>query len=130
MQPLDEYICGCDHRSCANALITRRLTARIASHRLVGGTYSSEWGFSKLLHWLRHNPEKRERFASAFEHCDMVAAVLSESKPSQGAALDLRHGPTMDVNDSLGACRLKTFWSQGPAAERRSHEIARSLCDQ
>src|SRR6202035_5622220 len=32
--------------------------------------------FSKLLHWLRHNPEKRQRFASAFEHCDMIAAVL------------------------------------------------------
>jgi L-ribulokinase len=38
--------------------------------------YSSEWGFSKLLHWLRHNPEKRSRFASAFEHCDYIAAVL------------------------------------------------------
>ncbi|MES1257393.1 MAG: ribulokinase, partial [Acidobacteriota bacterium] len=41
-----------------------------------GGVYSSEWGFSKLLHWLRHNPDKRDRFVSAFEHCDMVAAVL------------------------------------------------------
>ena len=30
----------------------------------------SEWGFSKLLHWLRHNPGKRDRFASAFEHCE------------------------------------------------------------
>jgi L-ribulokinase len=39
--------------------------------------YSSEWGFSKLLHWLRHNPEKRGQFVSAFEHCDMVAATLS-----------------------------------------------------
>src|SRR6202008_562474 len=41
-----------------------------------GGTYSSEWGFAKLLHWLRHNPEKSARFATALEHCDMVAAVL------------------------------------------------------
>jgi L-ribulokinase len=38
--------------------------------------YSSEWGFSKLLHWLRHNPEKRGKLVSAFEHCDMVAATL------------------------------------------------------
>ena len=41
-----------------------------------GGVYSHEWGFAKLLHWLRHNPEKRGQLASAFEHCDMVAATL------------------------------------------------------
>lgn len=41
-----------------------------------GGVYSSEWGFSKLLHWMKHNPDKRERLATALEHCDMVAAVL------------------------------------------------------
>ena len=29
-----------------------------------------------MLHWLRHNPEKRAKFVSAFEHCDMVAATL------------------------------------------------------
>jgi L-ribulokinase len=29
-----------------------------------------------LLHWLRHNPSQRSEFASAFEHCDMVAATL------------------------------------------------------
>jgi L-ribulokinase len=29
-----------------------------------------------LLHWLRHNPEKREQLATALEHCDMVAATL------------------------------------------------------
>jgi L-ribulokinase len=39
-----------------------------------------EWGFTKLLHWLRHNPEKRDRFVTALEHCDMVAATLSGIK--------------------------------------------------
>ena len=49
---------------------------RSGSDRWCGGTYSSEWGFSKLLHWLRNNPAKRDRMATALEHCDMVAAVL------------------------------------------------------
>jgi L-ribulokinase len=78
LQPLDEYYLWCDHRSKAEAA---EITA--AAHRegleaiqWCGGVYSSEWGFSKLLHWLRHNPGKRGEFASAFEHCDMVAATL------------------------------------------------------
>src|SRR5260370_22513081 len=41
-----------------------------------GGVYSHEWGFAKLLYWIRNNPEKRSRFATALEHCDMVAATL------------------------------------------------------
>ena len=42
-----------------------------------GGVYSHEWGFAKLLHWLRHNPEQaRDVFVTALEHCDMVAATL------------------------------------------------------
>ncbi len=28
------------------------------------------------MHWLRHNPEKRDRMVTALEHCDMVAATL------------------------------------------------------
>lgn len=78
LEPLDEYYLWCDHRAWREAaLITQ--TARRANLDVIhwcGGIYSSEWGFSKLLHWLRHNPEKRERFVTAFEHCDMVAAVL------------------------------------------------------
>jgi L-ribulokinase len=78
LRPLDEYYLWCDHRSWREAaLITE--TARREKLQAIdwcGGTYSSEWGFSKLLHWLRHNPGKRDRFATAFEHCDMVAAVL------------------------------------------------------
>jgi L-ribulokinase len=78
LEPLDDYYLWCDHRAKGEAA---EITA--AAHRegleaiqWCGGIYSSEWGFSKLLHWLRHNPEKRSRFVTAFEHCDMVAATL------------------------------------------------------
>ena len=78
LEPLDEYYLWCDHRAFAEA---EEITA--CAHKLgfegiewCGGVYSSEWGFSKLLHWLRHNPEKRSLFVTALEHCDMAAATL------------------------------------------------------
>jgi L-ribulokinase len=78
LEPLDDYYLWCDHRAHAEAeLITHR------AHELgfegiewCGGVYSHEWGFAKLLHWLRHNPDKRARLVTALEHCDMVAATL------------------------------------------------------
>ncbi len=78
LQPLDEYYLWCDHRSKVEAAeITEAAhRERLQAIQWCGGVYSSEWGFSKLLHWLRHNPEKRAQFISAFEHCDMVAATL------------------------------------------------------
>jgi len=78
MQPLGEYYLWCDHRAKGEAAEITEAARRqgLEAIRWCGGVYSSEWGFSKLLHWLRHNPEKRARFASAFEHCDMIAATL------------------------------------------------------
>jgi L-ribulokinase len=78
LEPLDEYYLWCDHRAKQEAA---EITAAAHQQKLqaiewCGGVYSSEWGFSKLLHWLRHNPEKHDQFESAFEHCDMVAATL------------------------------------------------------
>jgi L-ribulokinase len=78
LKPLDDYYLWCDHRAKDEAA---RITEVAHAHgleaiHLCGGVYSSEWGFAKLLHWLRHNPDKRARFASAFEHCDYVAAIL------------------------------------------------------
>jgi L-ribulokinase len=78
MQPLDDYYLWCDHRAKQEAAEITELAHRekLQAIEWCGGVYSSEWGFSKLLHWLRHNPGKRAQFASAFEHCDMVAATL------------------------------------------------------
>ena len=78
LEPLDDYYLWCDHRAHSEA---EEITAK--AHALgfegiewCGGVYSHEWGFAKLLHWLRHNPERRAKFATALEHCDMVAATL------------------------------------------------------
>ncbi|RRA48933.1 ribulokinase [Acidipila sp. EB88] len=79
MQPLGEYYLWCDHRAKSEA---QEITALAHAEGLeaiewCGGVYSHEWGFAKLLHWFRHNPEQRAAFATAFEHCDMVAATLA-----------------------------------------------------
>src|SRR6266568_4680393 len=78
LQPLDEYYLWCDHRAKGEAAEITEAAHRegLKAIQWCGGVYSSEWGFSKLLHWLRHNPTKRAEFVSAFEHCDMVAATL------------------------------------------------------
>ncbi len=79
MQPLGEYYLWCDHRAKLEA---QQITALAHAEKLeaidwCGGVYSHEWGFAKLLHWIRHNPEQRAELATAFEHCDMVAARLA-----------------------------------------------------
>ena len=78
LEPLDDYYLWCDHRAKAEAAEITEAAHRegLAAIQWCGGVYSSEWGFSKLLHWLRHNPNKRSQFVSAFEHCDMAAATL------------------------------------------------------
>ena len=78
LEPLDEYYLWCDHRAKAEAAEITEAAHRegLEAIEWCGGVYSSEWGFSKLLHWLRHNPGKRAQFVSAFEHCDMAAATL------------------------------------------------------
>jgi len=78
LEPLDDYYLWCDHRAWREAaLITRKAHEYgLQAIQWCGGVYSSEWGFAKLLHWLRHNSDKRQRLAGVLEHCDMVAAVL------------------------------------------------------
>ena len=78
MQPLDDYYLWCDHRGFREAALITETAHRLGLPNIdwCGGTYSSEWGFSKLLHWLRNNPDKREKMVAALEHCDMVAATL------------------------------------------------------
>jgi L-ribulokinase len=87
LAPIDDYYLWCDHRAKAEAAQITELARleKLPAIEWCGGVYSSEWGFAKLLHWLRHNPEKRSKFVSAFEHCDMVAATLCGVTDAQKA---------------------------------------------
>jgi L-ribulokinase len=112
MAPLDDYYLWCDHRSAAEAAHITETAQRTGLEAIewCGGTYSSEWGFSKLLHWLRHNAEKRDRFASAFEHCDMVAATLCGiTDPAKAARSVCAMGHKWMWNDSLGGLPPEEF---------------------
>jgi L-ribulokinase len=77
--PLDEYYLWCDHRAKREAAEITALAHKreLPAIEWCGGVYSAEWGWAKLLHWLRHNPDKRGKFITAFEHCDMAAATLA-----------------------------------------------------
>jgi L-ribulokinase len=79
LQPLDDYYLWCDHRAKDEAARITEVAHQegLPAIALSGGVYSSEWGFSKLLHWLRRHPRRREEIVAALEHCDLIAAVLS-----------------------------------------------------
>jgi L-ribulokinase len=79
LAPLDEYYLWCDHRAKGEAAEITVLAHRrkLPAIEWCGGVYSAEWGWAKLLHWLRSNPDKRGKFVTAFEHCDMAAATLA-----------------------------------------------------
>ncbi|MCW5720059.1 MAG: ribulokinase [Devosia sp.] len=78
LKPLADYYLWCDHRAHREAAEITVLgqAEGLEALRWCGGTYSHEWGYAKVLHFLRNNPSSRQRFATALEHCDMVAATL------------------------------------------------------
>ncbi len=78
LEPLSDYYLWCDHRAWREAEAITRAAHESGLEAIAwsGGAYSSEWGFAKLLHWLRHNPTRRDLMVTALEHCDMIAATL------------------------------------------------------
>jgi L-ribulokinase len=78
LRPLDDYALWCDHRASREAaeITSRAREWNLAALEGCGGSYSSEWGFAKVLYWLRTNPHKRGQFYTAMEHCDLMVATL------------------------------------------------------
>ena len=67
LRPLAVYYLWCDHRAHREA---EEITAigraeGLEALKWCGGTYSHEWGYAKVLHFLRHNPDLRDRFATS-----------------------------------------------------------------
>ena len=110
--PLDEYYLWCDHRAWreANEITAAAHRDRLPAIDWCGGTYSSEWGFSKLLHWLRNNPDQRAAMTTALEHCDMVAAELCGiTDPAQAPRSICASGHKWMWNESLGGFPPEKF---------------------
>jgi len=115
LDPLDDYYLWCDHRAKGEArdITTTARAAKLEALDWCGGVYSSEWGFAKLLHWLRNNPKKRTRMATALEHCDLIAAVLCGiADPAQAPRSICAMGHKWMWNEALGGLPGEGFLTQ------------------
>ncbi len=45
--------------------------------KYMGGVYSSEWLWSKILHTIRKNPKAANAAYTAVEHCDWITALMT-----------------------------------------------------
>ena len=68
-----------DHTSTAEAEAINRHAEKYPINYLqfVGGIYSSEWFWAKLLHILKEDAQIRDRIYSFVEHCDWIPFVLT-----------------------------------------------------
>jgi len=74
------FILWKDHTSVAEAEAinhTARSWGGVDFTQYVGGVYSSEWFWAKLLHVIRHNKTVRTHAYSWVEHCDWISACLT-----------------------------------------------------
>ncbi len=71
-----------DHTSVKEAaqINEHAKTFNINYLQFVGGIYSSEWFWAKLLHILRDDPDVRKACYSWVEHCDWIPFLLTGGK--------------------------------------------------
>lgn len=77
--PNGMFILWKDHTANAEAEEINNLAHRWDTDftKYVGGIYSSEWFWAKILHTLRADTSIREKAFSWVEHCDWISAVLT-----------------------------------------------------
>jgi L-ribulokinase len=112
LEPLGDYYLWCDHRAWREAaqITTAAHRTKLDAIHWSGGTYLAEFGFPKLLHWLRTNPESRSRFATAVEHCDLITATLCGiTEPRELPRSVCAMGHKWLWNESLGGLPSEEF---------------------
>lgn len=77
--PNGMFILWKDHTANAEAQEINQLAHRwdVDFTKYVGGIYSSEWYWAKILRTLRADESIREKAFSWVEHCDWISAVLT-----------------------------------------------------
>lgn len=101
-----------DHTAHAEAAEITALAAKQHPEYLAkcGGTYSSEWFFSKILHCLRTDPEVFEAAYSWLECCDYIPAVLTgTTKPDVVKRSRCAAGHKAMFNNQWGGLPAKDF---------------------
>jgi L-ribulokinase len=88
--PQAMFVLWKDHTAIREAAEINEHASRHAPDYLqfVGGIYSSEWFWAKLLHTLRSDEAVRKACYSWVEHCDWIPFLLSGGK----SVLDMKRG--------------------------------------
>jgi L-ribulokinase len=96
------FILWKDHTSIeeAEAINNYNRQSKVDYLQYVGGIYSSEWFWAKLLHILKTDEKIRSNIASFVEHCDWIPFVLTGGKNLK----DLKRG--------ICAAGHKALWSE------------------
>ena len=117
-----------DHTGVAEAAEITALAKKIRPHYLAkcGGTYSSEWFFSKILHCLRTAPEVFAAAHSWVELADYVPAALTGTEaPDRLTAGICAAGHKAMFNEAWGGYPDPEFLSQ---LDPRLGELRQRLC--
>ena len=104
-----------DHTGIAEAEEITALAARLRPHYLAkcGGTYSSEWFFSKILHCLRTAPKVFEAAATWVEIADWIPAMLTGTESPQQLTVGVcAAGHKAMYNDDWGGYPDRRFLSK------------------
>jgi len=104
-----------DHTGHAEAAEITALAAKEHPEYLArcGGTYSSEWFFSKILHCLRTDPKVFDAACTWVEHADWLPAVLTGTQaPDKLKRCRCAAGHKAMFNDDWGGYPAEKFLSK------------------